>query len=84
MLEKTEGRRRGQQRLRWLDGTTNTINMNLGKRWEKVRDKEAWNAAVCAVTRVKQDLANEQQRAKKIHEYFHEFKACRASQIYKP
>ena len=51
MLEKTEGRRRGQQRVRWLDDITNTTDMNLGKLWEMVRDKEAWNYAVHGVTK---------------------------------
>ena len=63
LLGKTEGRRRWrQQRMRWLDGITDSIDMNLGKLREMVRDREAWHAAVHWIMTSQTQLATEQQQ----------------------
>ena len=63
MLGKIEGRRRsGRQRMRWLDGITDSMDMSLSKLWELVMGREVWHAAVHGLQRVRHDLVTEMNK----------------------
>ena len=66
MLGKIEGIRRGHQRMRWLDGITDAMDMNLDKLQEMVRDREAWSAPAYGVTKNRTGLGNRTKTKQKL------------------
>ena len=65
MLGKTEGKRRmGQQKMRWLDSITNSVDMSMGKLWERVKNRESWHGTVHEVTKSQTKQLNNEQHLK--------------------
>ena len=69
MLGKIEGRRKGQQRMRMLDGISDTMNMSLSKLQETLKDREAWRSAIQGVAKVGHNSATEQQQISIVHTF---------------